>query len=238
MSTYASNAEIKFDTGRSVLMLLDEDLTTTEQQNVIRVARERAYNRINAMIRGKTAIPAFHVPVLKQVEIDFVISDLVVGAYTMQTLNQSDWAEKYSSRAEEALATLIFEASAEKPVVYRGNTGDGRLKIIDVFSEIAKTEIWNFTAISTTEFSVTGSVSGSFPTLTVDTEYPEKDWASGTSMDYGLTLNSYPAVGNTPYSCKITQGNTDFVKGDNFTVKIYASETSRQGISTGKLIRA
>jgi len=238
MSTYASNSEIKFDTGRAITTLLDEELSANEQQNVIRVARERAYNRINAKLRGKTAIPAFHVPSLKQVEIDYVISDLVTGAYTLEVVNQSEWAEKYMERADEVLATLVFEASAERPVADRSNVGDGTLKIIDVFSEYAKTEVWTFTATSSTEFSVYGSVSGAFPALTVDTEYPEREWATGIGNDYGLQLQAYPAPGRTPFSCKINEGNTPFEKYDVFTVKIFASEESRQNISSGKLVRA
>ena len=238
MGTYASNAEIQFDTGRSVVELLDEDLTETEQENVIRIARERAFEKINARLVGRTAIPAFHIPSLKQVEIDYVLSDLVVSAYTMETVNQSEWAEKYLNRAEEVLNNLHFEASAETPVPYRGNTGNGRLTIIDVFSEHCRTEVWTFRAISATEFSVIGSIQGSFPNLTVDVNYPEKDWNQGLIKDYGLTLSNYPTVGNTPFTCKITSGSVDFVDGDVFTVKTYSSAKQKQGVSSGKLMRA
>ena len=238
MSTYASNSEIQLDTGRSITNLLDEDLNDAEQQNVIRTARERAFNKINAKLRGKTAIPAFHIPVLKQVEIDYVISDLIVSAYTLETVNQSDWAEKYASRANEVLESLHFEASAELPVAYRNNTGNGKLKIINVYSEFIKTEVWTFRALNSTEFAIVGSVTGTFPVLTVDVDYPEKDWNFGTIEDYGLKMATIPTVGRTPFECKITQGSTEFEQGDVFTVQTYASESSRKGISTGKLVRA
>lgn len=238
MATYASNSEIVLDTGRPILALLDEDLTSTEQQNVIRTSRERAFNKINAMLQGKTAVPAFHVDALKQVEIDYVISDLIVSAYTLETVNQSEWAEKYASRADEVMRTLNFEASAEGAVAYRGNTGDGRLAVIDVFSEHARTEVWTFRALSATEFSVTGSVSGTFPNLDVGSDYPDKTWTAGTMLDYGIRINNYPTVGNTPFTCKITAGSTPFEEGDVFTFKTFASASRKTGVSTGKLIRA
>lgn len=238
MATYASNSEIVLDTGRPITALLDEDLTSSEQQSVIRNSRERAFNKINAMLQGKTAVPAFHIDALKQVEIDYVISDLIVSAYTLETVNQSEWAERYATRASEVMTSLNFEASAETPLAYRGNTGNGRLAIIDVFSEHAKSEVWTFRALNATEFSVVGSVSGTFPNLTVDNDYPEKDWTSGTVMDYGIRISNYPIVGNTPFTCKITQGSTEFVEGDVFTFKMFGSSARKGGISTGKLIRA
>lgn len=238
MATYASNAEIQFDTGRPITQLLDEDLDATEQINVIRTARQRAFEKINAKLNGKTALPAYHIPSLKQVEIDYVISDLITSAYTLETVNQSEWAEKYLNRAEEILTVMQFPASAEAPAPYRGNTGNGRLTIIDVFSEFCRTELWTFRAISSTEFKLVGSVTGQFPNLTVGEDYPEKDWSSGTISDYGLTLSNYPTVGNTPFTCKIVAGSTDFVDGDVFTVKTFGSEAAMKGISTGKLVRA
>lgn len=238
MATYASNSEIVLDTGRPITALLDEDLSSAEQQSVIRTSRERAFNKINATLRGKTAIPAFHVPALKQVEIDYVISDLIISAYTLETVNQSEWAEKYKVRADEVLTALQFEASAETPVAYRGNTGNGRLAIIDVFSEHARTEIWTFRALNATEFSVTGSVSGTFPNLDVGNDYPDKTWTSGSMLDYGIRISNYPTVGNTPFACKITAGTTAFEQGDVFTFQMYASASRKSGISTGKLVRA
>lgn len=238
MATYASNTEIVLDTGRPITALLDEDLTSTEQQNVIRTSRDRAFNKINSMLQGKTAVPAFHIDALKQVEIDYVISDLIVSAYTLETVNQSEWAEKYKSRADEVMNMLNFEASAENAVAYRGNTGNGRLKVIEVFSDHAKSEIWTFRALNATEFSVFGSVTGTFPTLTVDVDYPEKDWTSGTVIDYGIKISNYPTVGNAPFYCKISNGSTPFVEGDVFTFKMFASSGRKGGISTGKLIRA
>jgi hypothetical protein len=238
MATYASNSEIKFDTGRPITALLDEDLTATEQANVIRVARQRAFEKINSQLTGRTAIPAFHIQSLKQVEIDYVIADLISGAYTLETVNQSDWGEKYQSRAEETLQGLRFEASAEEPVAFRGNTGNGRLSVTAVYSEFCKTEMWTLRALSATEFKVVGSVSGGFPNLTVGEVYPEKDWSSGVISDYGLSISNYPTVGNTPFMLKVTAGSTAFEDGDVFTFRTYGSEARAKGISTGKLVRA
>ena len=238
MATYASNSEIVLDTGRPITALLDEDLTSSEQQSVIRTSRERAFNKINAALRGKTAVPAFHVPALKQVEIDYVISDLIISAYTLETVNQSEWAEKYATRASEVMTSLQFEASAETPVAYRGNVGNGRLTIIDVFSQHARSEVWTFRAQSATEFTVTGSISGTFPNLDVGSDYPDKTWTSGTMLDYGIRINNYPTVGNTPFTCKIVAGTTPFEEGDVFTFRMFASADRKSGISTGKLVRA
>ena len=226
------------DTGRPITALLDEDLTLPEQQSVIRVSRERAFNKINAKLQGKTAIPAYHIAALKQVEIDYVISDLIISAYTLETVNQSDWAEKYASRSNEVMESLSFIASAENPVAFRGNTGNGRLKVVDVFSDHAKSEIWTLRALNATQFSVVGSVTGTFPNLTVDTDYPEKGWSSGSLVDYGLRIPNYPTIGNTPFACRITIGTIAFVQGDVFTFKMYASSDRKGGISTGKLVRA
>lgn len=238
MGTYSSNSEIKLDTGRPITEMLDEDLTTDEQQNVIRAARQQAFDRINAKIYGKTAIPAFHIPSLKQVEIDYVIADLVISAYTLESVNQSEWAEKYINRANEILDSMQFESSNEDVVAYSGNTGNGRLTLLKVYDDYVKTETWTFRALSATEFSVNGSVTGSFPTLTVDVLYPEKSWGSGTINDYGLTLKNFPSVGQTPFDCKIVPGSIDFELGDVFTVKTYSSENKRSSISSGKIIRA
>lgn len=238
MGTYASNSEVVFDTGRSVIELLSEDLEdSTAQQNVIRSARERAFNTINSKLRGKTAIPAFHIESLKQVEVDYVLSDLLVGAYTQEMLNKSEWAEKYKERADSLLQSLYFEASAEEPIAYIRNVGNGRLKVIQVFSDYAKEEVWSFTALNATEFSVVGSVSGTFPILTVDVDYPEKDWVDGSIMDYGLSLTRFPTIGKTPFWLKISSGSTPFAQYDNFKVRTYASQASRKGIQTGKLVR-
>jgi hypothetical protein len=226
------------DTGRPVTNLIDEDLTAEEQTSVIRSARERAYNRINSKLRGKTAVPAFHIPELKQVEIDFCLSDLMMGAFSGSTLNESDWGTKYEERANSVLDNLVFEASAEEPVTYGENSGNGKLKFVDVFSDFIKSEVWAFTALTATEFSVVGSVTGQFPNLTVDVQYPEKDWTDDLRSDYGLTLSSYPTVSRTPFICIIKAGSSPFEQGDNFKVRTFSSSADKRQITTGKLVRA
>jgi hypothetical protein len=237
MATYASTSEIKLDTGRSIDTMMDEDLSATEKTNAIRSARERAFNFINSKIDGKTAIPAHHIPALKQVEIDLVIADVITGAFTLETANASEWAEKYKERANEVLDNLNFSASAEEPITYRSNTGNGRLKIISVNDEYAATEQFVFMALSASEFSVVGSVSGRFPNLDVGADYPDTDWTAGTISDYGL-ISSSLGFEEFPFQCKISEGATPFAKGDNFKVKIFGSSRSRDNISIGRIIRA
>jgi hypothetical protein len=237
MGTYASNSEIKLDTGRDIDSMMDEDLSTTEKTNAIRSARERAFNHINARIDGQTAIPAFHIPVLKQVEIDLVISDVIAGAFTLQTANVSEWSEKYKERADQVLETLTFGAAAEEPIAHRSNTGDGRLKIIEVNDDMAKTEQFLFMALTADEFSIVGSVSGRLPNITVGDDYPSTDWTAGSVSDYGLVSTSL-GYDEFPFYCKITAGSTDFVKGDNFKVRIFGSSQAKSTISIGRVVRA
>lgn len=237
MGTYASNSEIKLDTGRSIDNMMDEDLSSTEKTAAIRNARERAFNHINARIDGQTAIPAFHIAVLKQVEIDLVISDVITGAFTMQTANASEWSEKYKERAESVLETLTFGAAAENPIAHRSNTGDGRLKIIEVNDDMAKTEQFVFMAVSATEFTITGRVSGRLPNIIVGDDYPSTDWSAGAVSDYGLVSSSL-GYDEFPFSCKITAGSTAFVKGDNFKVRVFGSSQAKGTISIGRVVRA
>lgn len=238
MGTYSSSSDIKLDTGKSIVEMLDEDLTDDERQSVLRAARERAFNTINKSLRGKTAIPAYHIEVLKQIEIDFCLADILAAAYTMESMNKSDWVDTYRTRAEEALKSLYFEGSAEEPIVYRGNTGNGSLKVIDVFSAYAKTEQWTFIALSDTLFAVTGSLTGAFPNLTVGVSYPEKDWCSTYGSDYGLPITGFPSPGKTPFICKIAAGDIPFEEGDTFTFQQYASSSKKSSISVGKIRRA
>lgn len=237
MGTYASTSEIKLDTGRSIDSMMDEDLSASEITTAIRNSRERAYNHINALIDGKTAIPAFHIPALKQVEIDLVIADVITGAFTMETSNTSEWSEKYRERAQAVLDNLTFSSSAEEPISYRSNIGNGRLKIIDVNDDMAKTEQFLFMALSSTEFSVLGSVSGRLPNVDVGDDYPDTDWTSSSVSDYGL-LSSSLGFADFPFHCKITEGSTPFGVGDNFRVKIFGSSRTKGTITTGRIIRA
>lgn len=237
MGTYASTSEIKLDTGRSIETLMDEDLSATEKTNAIRSARERAFQKINSKLDGKTAVPAFHIPALKQVEIDLVIADVITGAFTLETSNASEWAEKYKERAAEVLDNLTFGSSAEEPIPYRSNAGDGRLKIIDVNDDYAKTEQFYFMALSATEFSVVGSVTGRLPNLVVGEDYPDTDWTAGSISDYGLVSSSL-GFDEFPFQCKISAGSTPFVKGDNFKVRVFGSSKKSDTISIGRIIRA
>lgn len=236
MATYASTSEIKLDTGRSIDTLMDEDLSDAEKTNAIRNARERAFNFINTKLDGKTAIPAFHIPSLKQVEIDLVISDVITGAFTMEVSNASEWGEKYKERANEVLENINFSASAEEPITYRSNNGNGRLKIISINDDYASTEQFMFMALSASEFSVHGSVSGRLPNIDVGADYPDTDWTSGTVSDYGLHSSSL-GFEEFPFHCKISEGSTPFVKGDNFMVKIFGSSRSKGTITIGRIIR-
>jgi hypothetical protein len=67
--TYSGDEDIVLDTGRSIDVFLDVSLTDLEKTGIKQKARERAFNRINdSYLRGKTVIPAVHIPTLKDVE--------------------------------------------------------------------------------------------------------------------------------------------------------------------------
>lgn len=237
MATYASNSEILFDNGRDVNDLLDPSLDADGIRTTLRSARQRAFNTINARLQGKTAIPANHIPVLRQVEIDMVLTDLISSAFTMETANISEWGEKYSQRFDDTLSNLFFIASAEASIAHRSNTGNGNLNMIEVNSETAKDELWTFSALSPTEFVVTGSVSGRYPNLTVGEDYPNPS-ETGYRTDYQLDVSYYPNFALYPFYCKVIAGTTPFAQYDSFKVQIYGSSSFGSRISTGKIVRA
>jgi hypothetical protein len=239
MSTYSANADLKFDTGRSLTDLLDEDLSADDYDDVLRRARERAFNFINSRLEGKTAIPANHINSLKQVEIDLCLSDILSSAFTMETSNTSDWVEKYKERATSVLDNLSYDASAEDPKAKTGNTGNGRMRLIGVNGEYTKTERIIFNCIDANTFRVFGSVNGRLPDLLVDSPYPDPQWTSGGQVsDYGLLVPSHPSYEAFPFYVRLNSGSEDFVEGDMFTMNLYASSRSKMNIAVGKIMRA
>jgi hypothetical protein len=232
METYSENDDLQLDTGKALTDLLEEGLMDAQQATTLSNARERAYNKINSALEGRTALPAWHIQALKQVEIDFVIADIISSAYTMESANTSEWSDKYSARAQQTLDNLSFSASAEEPEYPSSNVGDGALKIISVSDEYAKTEMWTFMAQNATYFSVYGSVSGRLPDLTVGSFYPDKLW-TGPMTDYGLGRSNFPSADTFPFNCNIIAGETDFEEGDRFTVEMFSCSKKKKGISTG-----
>jgi hypothetical protein len=130
MATYCTNADLYLDNGQSVDEYFIADLSEEDKTTRKDAARERGYNKINDnYLRGKTAIPATHIANLEQIEIDLVISDILFGAYTGGIANVSEWATEYKSRAEQALADIRFDASADAAAADSQNTGDGTVSI-------------------------------------------------------------------------------------------------------------
>ena len=67
--TYCKDEDLVMDTGKSVDSLLDVSLSDNEKKKIKEKARIRAYNKINDHhLRGKTAIPAVHIPGLLEIE--------------------------------------------------------------------------------------------------------------------------------------------------------------------------
>jgi hypothetical protein len=235
--TYSGDEDLVLDTGRSIDIFLDNSLTDNEKLEVKQKARERSFNRINDdYLRGKTVIPAVHIPTLKDIEKDFVLTDLLRGAFTQETPNRSDWAKDYEERAMDRMKKIRFGASAEDAVPNAENTGDGYIDEIVTNDMSTRMETWILRATSSTNFSVYGSQSGGLPLAEVGQRYPEKDWGGYTS-DYNFT---YQPGGDKrfevyPISFIITQGDIEFVQDDKFVIKTYAASFFRN--MSGKIIR-
>ena len=218
--TYATNADYLLDSGQNVSLFMDVELTDEEKEKQKSNSGERAYNIINDYLNGKTVIPARHIRIVKQIEIDFVLADVMTGAYTMETSNVSDWIEKYSSRAKEALNNIRYKASAEDVVANAENTGNGTIGAIVTNDMFTQTEQWILTCVSSTQFSIFGSVTGYLQNVTIGTQYPEADW-TGQVGDYNFNSQAYPRFEQYPVSFKIENGSTVFVANDKFTFKTY-----------------
>lgn len=234
-TTYCSNSDLVLDNGKSVDAFLDSSLSKSNKTSRKDSARDRAYNYINdRYLRGRTVIPASHILALKQIEIDLVIADLMTGAFASEEFSQSDWTEKYKERAEEALQNIRFDASYEAAEANSQNTGDGTVTGISVNNLFTKTEVWTLTALSATQFSVRGTITGNLPNADVGTAYPEKEWTSQGVMDYGLILSSRNYE-EYPVYFTINAGDTAFVQYDRFTIRVYSASYFR--MREGNIIR-
>jgi len=226
-TTYSVNADIVLDSGQSIDSLLDADLNSRQKTARKDAARLRAYNRINEQwLAGRTLIPATHIAALKEVEIDLVISDIMTGSFSMETLNTSDWTDKYTERAKEALEKLRFDASVEAASANSENTGDGTVGTVVVNDHFTITELWTLICLNATSFAVRGSKTGPLPNLTVGDAYPKKDWGTVVN-DYGLLLHTREYE-SYPIYLTVTGGSTDFVQYDRFTFKTFAASYYRQ----------
>jgi len=235
--TYCGDEDLVLDTGRSIDAFFDVSLTDNEKKELKQKARERSFNRINDdYLRGKTVIPAVHIPSLKDIEKDFVLTDLLRGAFTQETPNRSEWAKDYEERAMDRIKKIRFGASAEDAVPNSQNTGDGYIDEIVTNDTSTRTETWILRATQSDRFSVYGSQSGGLPQAEVGERYPEKDWG-GYMSDYNFT---YQPGGDQrfeiyPISFLITQGDTEFVQDDKFIIKAYSASFFRN--ISGKIIR-
>ncbi len=233
-TTYCVNTDIVLDSGKSIDSLLDADLNAAGITARKDAARLRAYNRINEQwLVGRTLIPATHIAALKEIEIDLIISDIMTGSFSMEMTNVSDWTEKYTERAKEALEKLKFDASSESAVADSQNTGDGTVGIIVGNDHFTITELWTLIAQNVNVFTVRGSLTGPLPNLKVGNAYPEKDWGTVIN-DYGLLLHTREYE-SYPIYLTVTAGVTAFVQYDRFTFKTFAASYYRQ--RDGNIIR-
>lgn len=237
MATYCTNDDLRLDTGKTIDSLMIDDLDSSDREAQKDASRERAYNHINEVVlRGKTAIPATHIAMLKQVEIDLVIADIMTATFSSEASNVSDWAERYQTRAEETLQNLRYGASFDDAEADDNNTGNGTLSGLTVFDDYTMTEKWILTAMDATRFSVEGELHGRVYDLTVGEPYPETDWLGGTYQDYNFEQRSHLAYHTYPFACTIAAGSTPFVQYDRFTFKTYAASFFKQ--RTGAIVRA
>lgn len=233
-TTYSTNADLILDNGTSVDEFLLQTLTDQEKIDRKDAARLRGYNLINDIyLRGKTAIPADHIDELLQVEIDFVVADILSGAYTGQTSNVSEWAAQYRERAEDNMKKLRYDASVEDASAEAENVGDGTVALTPNDS-YCLTEKWILRCGSNGKFLAHGSLHGYLPNdVTVGTRYPEKEFTSQLG-DYGR-LRPRLRYEEFPISFLITAGSAAFVQDDKFTFMSYAASYYR-GI-TGDIMR-
>lgn len=234
-TTYCANSDLVLDSGRSLDVYLDVSLSDEQKEIQKNKARERAYNFINATyLMGMTVIPAFHIPGLKQVEIDLVITALMTDSFSMETANISEWTEKYKERAEKSLDNLKFVSSSEIAVAGEENVGNGTVSTIVTKDSFTRTEVWVLEATDVNSFLVCGSLHEYLVDLEVGIKYPEHDWTRSLS-DYGLILSDELRFDEFPISLLITAGSIPFEKYDRFTFKTYAASHYRK--REGKLMR-
>jgi hypothetical protein len=238
-TTYSQNSDLVLYNGISVddpeHGFFISGLSQSEKDALMDRARLKAYNFINdKYLKNKTALPATHIPGLKEIETDLVISYLIRDSHVQETMNQSEWEPKYQ-QAVEALKTLEFDASNNAPVADGENVGNGALVIYALNDDFTKTERWLFVASNASQFHVRGSVSGVYPTLTVNKRYPEKSWTTlGISRDYGFTTFR-PIWSEYPFYIEIQAGTIPFVQNDKFTLETFASNSHYSAI--GKIRR-
>lgn len=234
-TTYCVNADLILDSGKSLDAYLDVSLIEEEKTVQKDNARERAYNFINdSYLVGRTIIPASHIPGLKQIEIDLVITDLMTDSFSMEIANTSDWTEKYKERAEKALENLRFDSSSGSAVADSENTGNGIVSEIVTNDGFTRTEQFILRACSATTFSVFGAFHGYLANLTTNIKYPEKDWVYRIG-DYGLTSTNEVRFEEFPISLTINVGSIPFLQDDKFVFKTFAASYYKS--RSGKILR-
>jgi len=228
MGTYCRSADLYLDNGKSLDSYLDVSLTDLEKTNFKEDARQRSFEFINnRFLYGRTAVPALHVPSLKNIEKDLVIADILAASFTGASSNVSEWEGKYRERAMEALENLRFVSSVEDVVPDSQNTGNGIVSEVVTNDDFTMTELWTLSALTDSSFRVHGSLHGYLRYLDVGDQYPEKSW-TGRLSDYGLNLEHGLRYEQYPISLLITAGSTDFVEGDRFTFNTYSASFYRQ----------
>jgi len=234
-TTYCTNSNLVLDSGKSLDAYLDVSLTDEQKTTQKNNARERAYNFINdTYLVGRTVIPALHIPGMKQVEIDLVITDLMTDSFSMETANVSEWVEKYKERAEKALENIRFGSSSEDAVADSENTGNGTVSTIVTNDNFTRIEKWILRASNATTFTIFGTLHGYLANLEVGVKYPEKDWSSIIS-DYDLTLSREIRFEEFLIALTITAGSISFVQDDKFIFNTFSSSYYKNRV--GKLLR-
>jgi hypothetical protein len=239
MATYSENSDLVLLNGISIddpeSGFFKTGLTTEQQTALMDKARLKAYNFINdKYLATKTKIPATHIPSLKEIEIDLVFAFMIRDSYVQQDYNQSEWQPKYEESVK-LLENISFDASNEDPVADPENIGNGTLTVISLNDEYTQTETWVFTANSATIFSVYGTASGNLASLTVNVNYPERDWNT-FDRDYGFGTVASMRWIEFPFYLIINSGSIPFVQNDKFTLKTYGS--TGQFTRVEKLTRA
>jgi len=235
MGTYCRSADLYLDNGKDISNYLEVSLTDLQKINFKEDVRQRTFEFINdRYLYGRTAVPALHIPSLKNIEKDLVIADILAASFTGASSNVSEWEGKYRERALESLDNLRFVSSVDDVVPDDQNTGNGIVSEIKTNDDFTMTELWTLSALNSTTFRIHGSLHGYLRYLEVGNQYPEKSW-TGKLSDYGLNLEHGMKYEQYPISILISAGTTSFVEGDRFTFNTYSASFFRQRV--GKIKR-
>jgi hypothetical protein len=234
--TYSKNADLILPNGESLTDYFREDIEENKVEELLNTSRLAAFNEINdEYLRGKTAVPAWHISSLHDIEKLMVFVRLLNSSFVQSSSNVSDWVTEFKESYKDRLKALRFPSSASEIKKARTNSGNGYISFLETKDQFTRTEFWTLTALSKREFVPYGTRTGALPNVIVGEVYPSKDWVPGGFSDYGFDRKSKGA-GDFPFVLEIKQGDTPFEYGDRFEFYTYAAHGKIETV--GRIDRA